>query len=214
MRPAHDLITWSGIIGGAASPETWAFGVRCEPTVAADPATLKAAATSAFGAFAQAGGLLEMLGTNVFLTKVVVAKVATTGLWMPNDDGSFQKGEDTMNVNGTNGQNALPAQSALVVSLVTARAGASGKGRFFLPLGRRVLDEQGRLDTAAADDFANRSATFLDGIRDTIAFPVVASSKGFLSRVTAVRVGRVVDTQRSRRRSLVEAYSTVALPPQ
>jgi hypothetical protein len=38
---------------------------------------------------------------------------------------------------------------------------------------------------------------------------VVVSSKGYNSEVTGVRVGRVLDTMRSRRRSLPETYDPV-----
>ena len=106
-------------------------------------------------------------------------------------------------------------QSALVVSLGTARRGRTGRGRFYLPMPTVEL-EAGTLTmpVVARDNVEARVAQMLNDINnqpgvDALGLRVVvASSKGYNTVVDDVRVGRVIDTVRSRRRSLVEAYGT------
>jgi hypothetical protein len=107
-----------------------------------------------------------------------------------------------------------PTQVSLAVSLVTTRRGATGKGRFFLPCPLFGLDGSSLvMDTASVDGVRNALVEFLNNLNNVpgvdAAAPkvTVASSKGYNSDVTAVRVGRALDTIRSRRTSLDENYS-------
>lgn len=116
----------------------------------------------------------------------------------------------------------FPSQVALAISLQTERRGASGRGRFYVPApqvaimsttGTMAVPDQERC-VGAAEGLLNaiNNAPNLDinGPRFQV---VVASSKGFNSPVTRVRVGKALDTIRSRRRSLEEAYLSVPLAP-
>jgi hypothetical protein len=102
---------------------------------------------------------------------------------------------------------------ALAVSLNTPRRGPSGKGRFFLPM-PAVTINPGNLEISAADaqGVADSAAQWLNDLGnepgvDVLGLAaVVASTKGYNTRVSSVRVGRVLDTIRTRRRSLKEAY--------
>lgn len=123
---------------------------------------------------------------------------------------------------GNNAFNQVLPQSALAVSLMTDRRGPSGKGRFYLPMPAFA--------TAGANSFQITQAN-ADGVRDSVQtmlneilnapgldnvnneldpVVVVASTKGFNTPVTGVRVGRVVDTIRTRRNALSENYTTIA----
>lgn len=109
-----------------------------------------------------------------------------------------------------------PPQVSLAVSLTTRFRGPSGKGRFYLPCPNADLDSgtmeisTGQRDLIQAsvvqwiDDLNNEPGTDVLGLG-----VVVASTKGHNHRVSGVRVGRVFDTIRSRRRSLVENYGPV-----
>ena len=104
-------------------------------------------------------------------------------------------------------------QAACVVSLTSARRGPTGKGRVFLPMPNVQLDNtlrmtpnfQGAIQASAAAWLVackNEPGFDLNGLR-----PVIISSKGYSSEVKGVRVGRVLDTMRSRRTSIPEDYS-------
>lgn len=125
-----------------------------------------------------------------------------------------------------------PNQSALCVTLITARAGRTGKGRFYLPclkLGSDTLNSQ--VSTTALTAITASVKTLLDGINVDLAAafggplriavqspkasevllgdPVNPDYHG--ADVIAFKIGSVIDTQRRRRASLNETYSTAAL---
>lgn len=113
-------------------------------------------------------------------------------------------------------------QSALAVSLTTERRGPTGKGRFFLPMPAVAVDntDRFRVNVATIEGVRDSAQTLLNDVNN---FPgpdpiwdewevCVASTKGYNSKVTGVRVGRIVDTMRSRRNKLAESYvATVAV---
>ncbi len=112
-------------------------------------------------------------------------------------------------------------QIALAVSLDTERRGASGRGRFYMPgFSGSANPTTGRIEPFVADQAASAAQTMLNAVNnlpsvDGLASPrvVIVSSKGFVSPVTSVRVGQVLDTIRSRRNAIGEAYGA-SLPVQ
>lgn len=118
------------------------------------------------------------------------------------------------NVTGGGGPGiAHPPQVALCVSLVTETRGATGRGRFYLPLPAFGVAGGGLISDPAQAGVATEMQTFLNNLNnvpgvDPLNTPrvTVASSKGYNSDVTGVRVGKALDTIRTRRRGLVEAY--------
>ncbi len=109
-------------------------------------------------------------------------------------------------------------QTALAVSLNTTAPLDRVKGRMYLPAPAYVPQDDGRISPANAAAAANAAATFINNINNqpgidqspgTVA--VVASTKGTNWKIDAVRVGRVLDTIRTRRNQMVEDYSQVAI---
>jgi hypothetical protein len=106
-----------------------------------------------------------------------------------------------------------PPQCSLAISLNTDRRGASGRGRFYLPgFSGPINADTGLMEVAQRVEVESAVTGFLQavnnapGLDDPAPRVVVASTKGFNSDVTSFRVGRAVDTIRSRRASLEEAY--------
>lgn len=108
-----------------------------------------------------------------------------------------------------------PPQVACAVSLNTDLRGPSGKGRFYLPLPAVSVEATNsyRMSVADAESIRGSVKTLLDSLNNNPGFDifspsvVVASTKGFNTPVTSVRVGRVLDTIRTRRNKLVESYT-------
>lgn len=153
-----------------------------------------------------------------FLTRMQVVAIASDGSWRRNVDGSFMKREPTSAVPaaGIAGVNVeYPVSS--VVSLLTPRAGAHGRGRQYWPVPAEAPGSTGHVSTGACDDRAGIVADALGAINATLAsgtyqgVVVVASEAGFLSPVDHVRCGDVHDTQRRRRNALAETYSVAAV---
>lgn len=100
-------------------------------------------------------------------------------------------------------------QSTMAVSTTTAKArGRASKGRFYQPTGRMNIDAAGKVsaaDTTAMATSAAQLITDLNGsnMGSCVVFSVVGQ---VTTEITGVRVGNVVDTQRRRRRNLVESY--------
>ena len=104
-----------------------------------------------------------------------------------------------------------PPQVALVVSLDTAiRRGRAHAGRFYLPLPGSPLLSSGTLSAADQLSYVTQATSFVEQLNDAMQpwqVGVVSDiGPGAQQRVTSLRVGRVLDTMRSRRRSLDEAY--------
>ncbi len=134
-------------------------------------------------------------------------------------DGRYIGNPRSVNVNQAGGGGALkyPFQIALAVSLSTARRGATGRGRFFLPSPTFIVaSETGQFLQPDINAAALAVQTFLNnvnnqpGLEGSAPRVVVASSKGYNTNVSGVRIGSVPDTIRSRRRQLLETYSPTA----
>jgi hypothetical protein len=110
-------------------------------------------------------------------------------------------------------QEMATPQAALAISLLTARRGPTGKGRFYVPMPMLNLGQDMLANPARIAQVQASAATLLNNLGNAPGVdvfdlrPVVSSTKGYNSTVTAVRVGRVVDTIRSRRRSLDESFT-------
>lgn len=111
----------------------------------------------------------------------------------------------------------FPTQIAQVFSLRTGLKGKSFNGRLYMPGPDLNLLAGWFLDPSYLQPQAAAMASFLStlagfdnnwGVGGNIGKPVIASTKGFNSYITSVRLGNRLDTQRRRRRSLVETYST------
>lgn len=121
----------------------------------------------------------------------------------------------------------LPNQCSIVATLVTARAGRTGKGRIYLPVLAPPFNTgtDGGLAGNYVDVVATRVKGLLDALNTALAGITDTPKVGVQSKtassqlggtytgaaVTQVRVGSIIDTQRRRRNSLHETYVTKAL---
>jgi hypothetical protein len=159
---------------------------------------------------------LTGLQSNAIFTRLVISAIDSLGNVRKNPDGSYMQRVSTVTPptagNGTSTQR--PFQVASVVTLMTPRAGAAGRGRFYLPLPVDAIDANGQVSSVVTQNRANAAAQLMVNVNFSLStgtyqgVVVVASSGGFNSTVTAVKVGSVLDTQRRRRNALVESYST------
>jgi hypothetical protein len=107
-----------------------------------------------------------------------------------------------------------PNQIALAISLTTGYSrGPAHRGRFYLPLPSYSLTPEGSIAPANAELAAQETQTFIDGLNAVNeGWQVAVFSRKLgapaIRPVTGVEVGRVYDTQRRRRRSLIEDYQS------
>jgi hypothetical protein len=118
--------------------------------------------------------------------------------------------------------NMTPPQVSLAVSTQTDVIGRRGRGRFYLP-GSSVthLDAMGRLATGAIPNQVNAAQAFVEALTVSPTLPfdphvhaaVIGSPWTNYGKISNIRIGDVLDTQRRRRRQLVEAYTGATIAP-
>lgn len=116
---------------------------------------------------------------------------------------------DTPETSGVSTTGRHPYQCSLAVSLLTGLRGPSHRGRFFMPPQNLAIDSgTGLVQLSLVQDMLAGLVATLQGFEQAVGGAlIVASSKGYNTPVTGIKVGRVMDTQRRRRRSLPEDYS-------
>lgn len=214
-KPAHTRVTFEGVFGTVAAPiEHWSFNVNFPAdALPADGTDLvaDAVATDAAGAFNTT--IRGYFPSDVICTRVKVAHVNADGHVATRPDGSYVQGIWEGSLAGAGARQPMPLQTALCISLLTGRPGPTGKGRYFVPWPAIGLDDLTKQISALdAETRAGREVDFLNALAAVMTFPPqVVSSKGYMSEIIGVRIGRVPDTMRSRREDLPEGYVTAFL---
>jgi hypothetical protein len=216
-KPSHTRLTWKGVFGTSSAPaEEWQFSL----STTYDPTALSTQARTALAdalKLTYTTKLAGVLHQGIVMTSAEFRRYAPGGLEPRATDGSFSgQGFSTVSAGVAGGLGGVlyPPQVALVVSLVTPRPGATGKGRFYLPIGGHAItvDSGFILPQQNADILADAVRDFLNTVSTDIGAPlVVVSSMGYTSPVTGMKIGRVLDTHRSRRARMKEAYVNRAL---
>jgi len=203
----HWYLQWGGKLPGN---EQWSCGLRMahvgEIDADNDPAML-AAASAAVRAYHVNGA--------AFISQA--AKLSFVKLNLVGVDGHYVE-DTTFEVvhadvpGGGPGSTPYPNQVALAVTLTTGFSrGPAHKGRFYLPLPGFVLGTDGTIAATNAAGLSTATDTFIAALNAMNSFSKVAvmSRKAGAPAhrlVTGNLVGRILDTQRRRRRSLVEDY--------
>lgn len=145
------------------------------------------------------------------------AQLATIKLNLIGADGRYVNQSETVRhdydvpVPGQ-GSGNVPPQVALALSLRTDKLrGRAHVGRIYRPVPTLTVNTEGMIAEGAAASAASALANYIQGLEDALpGWRVVVASNvgaGAFEQVTAVRCGRVLDTIRSRRRSLPENYA-------
>lgn len=208
---AHNLLAFGGNLPGG---ETWSCSMRMTGT---DPVT---------ESVSQA--LCELIADEVdsWFTTTSEISARVTLAWVKfnwiGTDGKYvhaftSRVDYSPTHNAPYAETHYPNQIAIVVSLHTAFVrGRGSRGRLFLPIpGAAINDSNGVLDASDRVPVAN-------GVRDLIEALNLVTPPGFVTvfsklgsgahgLVTGVDCGRVLDTMRSRRTSLVEDRQLVPI---
>jgi len=136
--------------------------------------------------------------------------------------GNFARGTFTTIPVGSNSSLQLPSENTLVASWGTDRLGKRGKGRIYPPvMGANILTSDGLVDSSPVSTHLDACKALIEGLsysatggtdahlRTVVTGPSTTHGLGSYTSyavINAVRVGRVMDTQRRRRRQLSENY--------
>lgn len=203
--------------GGGAGEEIFSFGFRATGVSGFDAVGALAgidvpAIAALIGVYFNAAGL--HLHQDAQLFRVKVSAVGTNGLYLTDPV------EDEPAPGGVTGADAAvrhPNQVACVISTGTStNIGRAVRGRYYLPLPADGINPDGRIDASRASGRATLAAGLFTGLNSLLEAGTGDSSNisimssvgaGTTHGVTRVRVGRVLDTIRSRRNQLDENYS-------
>lgn len=205
----HIYVQWGGKLPGA---EQWSCGLRLRKktgtAVPADANTLLVGISAAVATMHSAAA--TNLGTGAKLSYVKVNTIATTGQYA-DPNGTVQALYADTPGAGTSSQ-TFPNQVAMAVTWTTGYTrGPAHKGRFYLPLFNSSIGADGLIPAAAAISLSGSIDTFLTNLNAVnTAFEVAVFSRKLgmpgNRKVTGNLIGRALDTQKRRRRSLVEDY--------
>lgn len=203
----HWYLQWGGKLPGN---EQWSCGLRLANTAGGDPINdpaMLAACKTAIQAFHVSVG--ASISQPAKLSFVKLNLIGTDGHYVA--PVTYQT--IVADVSGGGPASApYPNQIALAVSLTTGFSrGPAHRGRFYLPLPGFNLDGTGLIAAANANVCSGAVDTLVAALNAVSANAKVAVfSRKFGAAahnlVTGNLVGRVYDTQRRRRRSLIEDY--------
>lgn len=204
---AHLYVQFGGKLPGA---EEWSCGFRLSNVGAAQDAavaapTIQAAIAPIISTFHAA----SLASQRALLSFVKVNAIGTDGRYV------LQTTNEAVlaDIPGGGNPSTTPAnQIAVAVSLTTGFSrGPAHRGRFYLPLPAVTVDADGRISAVMAGIYDTAATALLADVNAISAswkMAVFSRKLGSpaVRNVTGIEVGRVLDTQRRRRRSLVEAY--------
>lgn len=110
--------------------------------------------------------------------------------------------------------NAAPQNTLAISTSTIYNRGPAHAGRFYPPMSPTVSSD-GRIQVTDQTKAATAAAAMIKAVNTAIAGNIVVYSPlggGTVNNVTGVRVGLVIDTQRRRRKNLVESYLYHSLP--
>lgn len=208
---AHLLLQWGGKLAG---DEEWSCSLRMRKVgggsaAGGDAEPMMAGVTAAVSAYHTDDGTQIYYGAKLSFVKLNA--IATTGKYM------LQSTNQTVvaDLPGYSSSGNYPNQVALAVSLETGFSrGPAHAGRFYLPT-PGISITAGLIGASNAQQVADSTDQFLAALAlvNLSYEPAIFSRKSGAAgnrRITYSRVGRVLDTQRKRRRSLIEDYALAA----
>lgn len=205
----HIYVQWGGKLPGN---EEWSCGFRLRRKTgvvqSGEGANVMPGLVTAIQAFHSSGN--TNIGTGAKLQFVKSNAVSVDGHYM-DPNGTNQTILADIPGGGTS-QQTFPNQVALAVTLTTGfTRGPAHKGRFYLPLPNGSIDANGLMSASAAIaisgavDSLITAVNAVDANYEMAVFSRRPSGPGN-RKVTGNLIGRAFDTQRRRRRKLVEDY--------
>ena len=201
------------------SPEHWSFGCHFDRRNTGAP-------DAGFDDVDESGvsdAVVAFLGSTLFSNKIEVRDfrfyvIGTNGKMEGNAPmlHEYAPGE----LKGGSAGTKFPSQCSVAVSTIATNRGPAQRGRFYLPTVVTQIEDDWMLGDAVAGVIREAATTFLKSVSDQIdlvelnqsaAVNVspgpIGSADGTLQEVNHLEVGRVVDTVRNRRRSMLETYN-------
>lgn len=185
---------------GTYPGEIWQFGLHSDGALSL--AAAQSAWMSAVTDFLSVAYLGDLCADVAFTEATTAELDPATGL-------QLTKASDPRSEVGTSTAACLPFQVTPVVSLRTAVANRSGRGRFYAPSPAVDTQAGGRMTAGSQGNLADSAAAMLTSLDGAGLQPVLFSRTTFnTTPITSLDVGDVLDTQRRRRNQLIETRTS------
>lgn len=202
------------VVGTLYDKDVFTFGLNFSSNVdgATPPPEVPQAVIDAVTAYWQ--GSTPIVSTHAKVTTLKLNEIGTNGKYT----GDATVLHDFVTpLPGTGGATPAP-QTSLAISLTTPRLrGRAHAGRYYLPLPAPEAQSDGVISLSQAGEQANAAQDFLGALNEAVVgYDLAIQSNlgtGTYQFVTGVRVGRVLDTIRSRRSAFSEDYTSVPVVP-
>lgn len=207
----HKLLTVYGTSWTPADEE-WQFSLRLSPNTVETVSQAQADACYTLASALMSNVTFSMKSVHRFVG-VKLAPIGTNGLYVPGEIAYTKEGSPVTGA-GTGGE-PWPPQCALAITLRSLiPRGRGSRGRFYLPGMQGTIGTDGRLGAGRPATILGPLVTFiqgLNGVTDLGQVQVMSKVGGERATVTSIECGNVVDTQRRRRRQLLEARVSAAI---
>ena len=194
------------VVGGTLyTSEQWSFGLSFAGAAGSAPTSVPTAVYDAVAAFVQRAAAPS--SNKAPLTFIKLNRIGQDGRYT--EQKSVTR-EVAAGIAGASTANIAPQIAAAVTLDTGNRRGLAAKGRFYVPVPAAAIGTDGRILETDANALRDAAVTMVNSLNAAgIGRLVVASDvgTGAFRAVRSVRVGRVLDTIRSRRTSLPESYS-------
>lgn len=190
------------LMGNLPAGDVFDFGFHAETSATVSAADALTQFEAAFDSTWWAG-IASLFENNLHVTRQAVRTIdGTTG-------STLDSAETAISYAGSSSDGSLPQEVACCVSIVTATAGRSTRGRYYVPcFAKSKLDDQGLFPSANITTLVGALADAHNAMfADTPSWVVGVYSRllhGF-TPATQLRIGTVPDVQRRRRNKLVES---------
>lgn len=208
---AHHLLSFGGSLPGG---ESWTMGLRLSGIGQIDSAAESTLTNLYEAGLSDAWAAQSISGTGAKMLWMKLNRIGTDGRYI----NSWTNVRDYAAPGITPGGSGslYPNQVSYVVSLTTNYSrGLAHAGRLFFPIPKEALEGgTGVLSSTNQGQQLAMAQAFLNAVNAVGDGTIIIASKestGAENPVTGVRCGRVLDTMRSRRTSLDEAYMSAAL---
>lgn len=205
----QNVLQWALPAGDIAQSSLWVY-YGGGPTTAQAHTAFKTAWVDSFWP-SGAGGGKPLFHSGVVLNQVETRVVnITTGKVITTAKTSYSRA-------GTGATGSSPNECSICMTLRTALAGPSNRGRAYMPPpATAVLDSVGNILSASVSTLVTAFATAttaMDAVTTYTSASVCVWSRKNLNfnAIVSVEAGTVVDAQRRRRNALVETRTSVAV---
>lgn len=205
------------VLGGAMATDTWSCGIWMDGSAIGGSPTAPQMNTFSNTVFSLFDTTVWSASSNPYKARCATGTtLASVKTYFYASGALFQQGQSSNTVVAATGSTPHPAYVACCVTIATAYAGRSNRGRMYLPATAFAVDPTTLQFGTGVSDVATKIAAFLTALNGTAlnggapVVSIVSSTHGLVQRVSNVRCDSIPDTQHGRSNKFIAQYAGTA----